>query len=89
MAGARLLDAVRLLLVPAEWELLAFAGRLITFEQAIRFLGDYLNGDVYYKTHRSGQNLDRARVQFKLLARWSGCRGRWSVCEIHLCPPCR
>jgi aminoglycoside phosphotransferase (APT) family kinase protein len=62
------LDAVRQLLVPEEWELLAFAGRLITFEQAIRFLGDYLNGDVYYKTHRSGQNLDRARVQFKMLA---------------------
>jgi aminoglycoside phosphotransferase (APT) family kinase protein len=62
------LDAVRHLLVPAEWELLAFAGRLITFEQAIRFLADYLNGDVYYKTHRSGQNLDRARVQFKMLA---------------------
>jgi hypothetical protein len=62
------LDAVRALLVPLEWDLLAFAGRLITFEQAIRFLGDYLNGDVYYKTHRSGQNLDRARVQLRLLA---------------------
>jgi aminoglycoside phosphotransferase (APT) family kinase protein len=62
------LDAMRSLLVPEEWELLAFAGRLITFEQAIRFLADYLNGDVYYKTHRSGQNLDRARVQFKMLA---------------------
>jgi len=62
------LDAVRSLLAPAEWELLAFAGRLITFEQGIRFLGDYLNGDVYYKTHRPGQNLDRARVQLKLLA---------------------
>jgi hypothetical protein len=62
------LDAVRHLLVLAEWDLLAFAGRLITFEQGIRFLGDYLNGDVYYKTHRPGQNLDRARVQFKMLA---------------------
>jgi thiamine kinase-like enzyme len=62
------IDAVRLLLAPAEWELLAFAGRLITFEQGIRFLGDYLNGDVYYKTNRLSQNLDRARVQFKLLA---------------------
>jgi Ser/Thr protein kinase RdoA (MazF antagonist) len=62
------IDAVRHMLTPAELELLAFAGRLITYEQGIRFLGDYLNGDVYYKTHRPGQNLDRARVQFKLLA---------------------
>jgi hypothetical protein len=62
------LEAVHPLLVPAERELLVFAGRLITFEQGIRFLGDYLNGDTYYKTHRSGQNLDRARVQFKMLA---------------------
>ena len=61
-------DAVRDLLAPAEWELLAFSAKLITYEQAIRFLGDYLNGDVYYKTHRPGQNLDRARTQIKMVA---------------------
>jgi Ser/Thr protein kinase RdoA (MazF antagonist) len=54
-------------LTPAERALLAFAGKLITFEQGIRFLGDYLNGDVYYKTHREGHNLDRCRTQFKLV----------------------
>jgi hypothetical protein len=43
-------------------------GKLITFEQGIRFLADYLNGDAYYKVHRPEQNLDRARTQFKLLA---------------------
>jgi hypothetical protein len=69
------IDAVRLLLEPAEWELLAFSGRLITFEQSIRFLGDYLNGDVYYKTNRPGQNLDRALVQFKLLAEMERLQG--------------
>jgi aminoglycoside phosphotransferase (APT) family kinase protein len=62
------LDATRSLLTPLEWDMLAFAGRLITFEQALRFLGDYLNGDIYYKTKRPGQNLDRARTQIKMLA---------------------
>jgi Phosphotransferase enzyme family len=45
---------------------LVAAGKLITFEQGIRFLTDYLAGDPYYKTHRPGQNLDRCRTQFKL-----------------------
>lgn len=62
------LESARAFLTPTEWELLVFGGRLITYEQAIRFLGDYLNGDVYYKTHREGHNLDRARTQIKLVA---------------------
>jgi hypothetical protein len=33
----------------------------------IRFLTDYLNGDAYFKVHRPGHNLDRCRVQFKLV----------------------
>jgi hypothetical protein len=54
-------------LAPAEKANLAIAGKLITFEQAIRFLGDYLAGDAYYKIHREGHNLDRCRTQFKLV----------------------
>jgi len=50
-----------------EIEHLSFAGRLITFEIGIRFLTDFLEGDVYFKTSRPGQNLDRARNQFALL----------------------
>lgn len=42
--------------------------RLMTFECGLRFLADYLNGDQYFRIHRSGQNLDRARVQFALLS---------------------
>jgi len=34
----------------------------------MRFLTDYLEGDVYFKTHREGHNLDRARTQFKLVS---------------------
>ncbi len=52
---------------PAERENLAFSGKLITFEQGIRFLADYLSGDAYYKIHREGHNLDRCRTQFKLV----------------------
>jgi hypothetical protein len=50
-----------------EKQLLPFSGKLITFEQGIRFLTDHINGDVYYKTSRENQNLDRTRTQFKLL----------------------
>jgi hypothetical protein len=33
----------------------------------MRFLTDFLQGDVYYKISRASQNLDRARNQFALL----------------------
>ena len=46
---------------------IAFAGRLITFTIGIRFLTDYLGGDTYFRVHRPGHNLDRARTQFKLV----------------------
>lgn len=51
----------------AERELMAFSGKLITFEIGIRFLTDYLNGDNYFRIHRPGHNLDRCRTQFKLV----------------------
>ena len=51
----------------SELHSLAWGARIITLEQAIRFLTDYLEGDCYYHTDREGQNLDRARVQIKLL----------------------
>ncbi len=40
--------------------------RLITFELGLRFFQDYLAGNVYFKTHYPEQNLNRARVQFRL-----------------------
>jgi aminoglycoside phosphotransferase (APT) family kinase protein len=54
-------------LTKAEKELLAFSGKLITFEIGIRFLTDYLCGDTYFKVHRDGHNLDRCRTQFALV----------------------
>jgi hypothetical protein len=54
-------------LTRAEKKLLAFSGKLITFEIGIRFLTDFLGGDTYFKIHRNGHNLDRCRTQFKLI----------------------
>lgn len=53
-------------LTPAEKKILPVAGQLITFEIGLRFLTDFLAGDVYFKVHRTGHNLDRCRTQFKL-----------------------
>lgn len=55
------------ILTGAEWENLAFSGQLMTFEVGMRFLTDYLAGDVYFKTKRPGHNLDRCRTQFQLV----------------------
>lgn len=55
-------------LVKAERDLLAFSAVLMTYECGIRFLGDYLAGDVYFRISRPEQNLDRCRTQFKLVS---------------------
>ncbi len=55
-------------LTAGELDLLAFSAKLITFEIGLRFLTDHLDGDVYFKVHRDGHNLDRARTQFTLVA---------------------
>jgi aminoglycoside phosphotransferase (APT) family kinase protein len=54
-------------LTRSEKQHLAVAGKVIAFEQGIRFLADHLTGDTYYKIHRLNHNLDRCRTQFKLV----------------------
>jgi hypothetical protein len=54
-------------LTKAEKSLMAFSGKLITFETGLRFLTDYLSGDTYFRVHRPDHNLDRCRTQFKLV----------------------
>lgn len=61
------LDASRKFLLPKEIELLPFSCKLLTFECGMRFLTDYLEGDVYFRIHRPGHNLDRCRTQFKMV----------------------
>ena len=50
-----------------EKSLIAESGRILTQIMAVRFLTDYLNGDIYYKTTRPTHNLDRARTQITLI----------------------
>ena len=57
-AGAFLTDADRAYLYDAI--------RLLPFELGLRFFQDYLAGDCYFKVRQPGQNLNRARVQFRL-----------------------
>lgn len=51
-----------------EIEHLAFSAKMMTFECGMRFLTDYLNGDVYFKTAYPEHNLVRAKNQFKLVS---------------------
>ena len=55
-------------LTEKEIELLPVGAMMMTFECGMRFLTDYLEGDVYFRTHRPGHNLDRCRNQFALVA---------------------
>lgn len=66
-------------LTPAETETLPWGAKLMTLENAVRFLTDHLQGDVYFRIHRPNHNLDRCRAQMALVAdmerRWEdmGC----------------
>jgi Ser/Thr protein kinase RdoA (MazF antagonist) len=54
-------------LTETELRILPIAGMVMAFENAIRFLTDHLDGDVYFKIHRAGHNLDRSRTQLRLV----------------------
>ncbi|MFV0265910.1 MAG: phosphotransferase enzyme family protein [Draconibacterium sp.] len=54
-------------LTEKELKYLAFSARYITYEQVLRFLMDYIDGDNYYKTKSPEHNLIRTRAQYKLL----------------------
>lgn len=54
-------------LTPLEKDYLAFSAKYITYEQVLRFLMDYIDGDNYYKVKSPEHNLVRARAQYKLL----------------------
>lgn len=60
------LDGARFL-TDGERQSLVDGALVLTLEQAVRFLTDHLQGDVYFRVERPEQNLDRCRVQFALL----------------------
>jgi len=53
-------------LTPNEISTLALGPITMALECGVRFLTDYIDGDVYFKTTREGQNLDRAKNQLAL-----------------------
>ena len=58
--------AVRDKITPAEKALLPYSAYLMMMECGIRFLADYLAGDVYFATAYPEHNLIRCRTQFRL-----------------------
>ncbi len=62
------LGALGTKLAPLELELMSYAPRLITLTIGLRFLTDYINGDIYFKTEYPEHNLVRARNQFKIVS---------------------
>lgn len=63
------LEGVAPILEETERAVLPLAGSRMAFENAIRFLTDYLNGDHYFKVHRDGHNRERFHAQMRLMAR--------------------
>ena len=58
------------ILTKEELQYFVFAGNLMIYMQAIRFLTDFLNNDIYYGSKYPGHNLKRAQNQFKLLSEY-------------------
>lgn len=61
------LSEAKSFLEEVELDYLSFSAKFITYEQVLRFLMDYIDGDNYYKTTSPNHNLIRARAQYKLL----------------------
>lgn len=61
------LDACESRLTALEKKTLPWGAKLMTLECGVRFLTDYLNGDIYFAVQRPGHNLDRCRTQFALV----------------------
>ena len=55
-------------LTEKEKEVLPLGALIMTLECGLRFLTDYIDGDHYFSCYRNGQNLDRCRTQFKMVA---------------------
>jgi len=61
------IEEAKSFLTEKEAEYLAFSAKFITYEQVLRFLMDYIDGDNYYKIKSPNHNLVRTHAQFKLL----------------------
>ena len=62
------LEETKAVLTHSEIGLLPHSAKFMTFIMGLRFLTDYLEGDVYYKIKHPEHNVQRARAQFRLVA---------------------
>ncbi|MCG6186706.1 phosphotransferase enzyme family protein [Maribellus maritimus] len=62
------LEETKSFLTKKEIELLPHSAKFMTFIMGLRFLTDYLDGDVYYKIKHADHNIERARAQFRLVS---------------------
>ena len=61
------LESMGASMTKTEKALLLHSVKIMTLELATRFLADYLDGDVYFKTRSEDHNLVRARTQIRLV----------------------
>ena len=73
------LESTASFLTPIEREHLPFAVALFPMMQAVRFLTDYLNGDIYYKIQYPEHNLVRTRNQLRYFKQIETYRKRMSA----------
>lgn len=71
------LSAMQTTLTDTEKEYFIYSGKYMIYMQAIRFLTDFLNGDIYYHTTYPHQNLMRAQNQVTLLTRFIAMEDRF------------
>ncbi len=83
------LEECHQILTDREISLLPISVIIMTLELAIRFLQDYINGDVYFKTDYSGHNLVRARAQLKLLSEIENSKSAMEECVRKVILECR
>lgn len=73
------LEGVSGALTKKEIEMLPMGAMVMTYECGIRFLTDYLEGDVYFHIARAEHNLDRARTQFELI---KDMEKKWELMQV-------
>ena len=61
------LDVMKKYFTDSEKKYIHYARLLMIYMQALRFMADYLNGDIYYRIEYPEQNFDRAKNQLSLL----------------------
>ncbi len=61
------IKSVEGIITTSERNALALSAKYMTFIMALRFITDYIDGDIYYKTNHEHHNLQRARAQIKLI----------------------